>query len=140
MGKGAGVCRSLFCYNEKMKDSDKLQKIYNNIGILLVIGIVGGTGLLLVKYSDDNKEPIKIIQPKNQPEIKTIDVKASAKIDINTASLEDLDKLKGVGPATAQKIVDFRTQNGIFKKIEDIMNVPGIGGSKFQSIKDEISI
>ena len=126
------------------------QKIYNNIGILLVIGIIGGTGFLLIKNSDSNKEPVKIIQPKKAGSQTNSKVKGeqidfgqagmTEKININTAALADLDKLKGIGPATAQKIIDWRTQNGTFKKIEDIMNVPGIGESKFQTIKDNISI
>ncbi len=125
-----------------MDKEDKKQKIYNNIGILLVIGIIGGTGLLLVKYSDDKKEPIKITELTKQ-ENQAVEVRSeqvSSKININTATLEELDKLKGIGPVTAQKIIDYRTQNGLFKAIEDLKNVSGIGDVKFEEIKGEISL
>lgn len=124
-----------------MESQDKKQKIYNNIGILLVIGIVGGTGLLLVKYSDDKKEPIKITEPTKEEQVKgATTTQVSAKVNINTATVSELDKLKGIGPATAQKIIDYRTQNGPFKAVEDIKNVKGIGDAKLEAIKEEISL
>lgn len=65
---------------------------------------------------------------------------SKGKININKATEAELETLPGVGPSTASKIVAFRKQNGNFKKIEDIMNVPGIGESKFSSMKDLISV
>jgi competence protein ComEA len=61
-------------------------------------------------------------------------------ININIASLEELDTLPGIGPATAQNIIDFRDQNGPFQQIEDIMNVSGIGPATFDQIKDLITV
>ena len=61
-------------------------------------------------------------------------------ININTASLEELDTLPGIGPSTAQNIIDYRTQNGPFAQIEDIMNVSGIGEGRFNDIKDLITV
>ncbi|MCE5204098.1 MAG: ComEA family DNA-binding protein [Coriobacteriales bacterium] len=63
----------------------------------------------------------------------------SAKIDINTATAAELDALPGVGPATAQKIVDDRAANGPFKTVEDLMRVSGIGQKKFDALKDLIT-
>ncbi|HOV24904.1 MAG TPA: helix-hairpin-helix domain-containing protein [Pseudobacteroides sp.] len=65
---------------------------------------------------------------------------ANAKININTASAEELDALPGIGPAIAADIVDYRNKNGEFKAIEDLLNVPGIGQSKFNRIKDNVTL
>ena len=62
----------------------------------------------------------------------------STKININTASQSELETLPGVGPSTALKIINYRTKNGNFEKIEDIMNIPGIGEAKFKNLKDYI--
>lgn len=62
------------------------------------------------------------------------------KININTASAEELGSLKGIGDKTAQAIIEYRTQNGPFKQVEDIKNVKGIGDAKFEAIKNLISI
>lgn len=60
----------------------------------------------------------------------------TAKVNINTAQIEELSILPGIGEATANKIIEYRKENGKFEKIEDIKNVPGIGDSKFQNIKE----
>ncbi len=61
-------------------------------------------------------------------------------VNINTASLAQLETLPGVGPSTAQKIIDYRAQSGGFKAIDELKNVPGIGDAKFDAVKDVISI
>ena len=63
-----------------------------------------------------------------------------ALVNLNTASLEELESLSGVGPSTAQKIIDYRTANGGFTSIEQLMDVPGIGDAKFAAVKDSITI
>lgn len=62
------------------------------------------------------------------------------KVNINTADLDKLTTLKGVGASTAQKIIDYREQNGKFKSIDELKNVRGIGDKKFDAIKDKITI
>ncbi len=61
-------------------------------------------------------------------------------VNINTASLEELDSLPGIGPTIAQRIIDYREENGPFNTIEDIMNVSGIGPSTFEEIQDLITV
>jgi competence protein ComEA len=61
-------------------------------------------------------------------------------IDINIASLSELESLPGIGPTTAQNIINYRNQHGPFEAIEDIMNVPGIGPSTFDAIQDLITV
>jgi competence protein ComEA len=61
-------------------------------------------------------------------------------VDINTASLEELDKLPGIGPTIAQRIIEYREENGLFASIDDIVNVPGIGSATFAEIRDLITV
>jgi competence protein ComEA len=64
----------------------------------------------------------------------------SPKVNINTATAQELDTLPGVGEATAARIIEYRRQNGFFAAIEDIMNVSGIGEAKFNAIRDLITV
>ena len=64
---------------------------------------------------------------------------STGKININTADSAQLQELNGVGPSTAQKIIDYRTSNGRFQSIEDIKNVSGIGDKTFENLKDDIT-
>lgn len=61
-------------------------------------------------------------------------------VNINTADLDTLVLLPGIGPSKAQAIIQYREQNGLFMRIEDIQKVKGIGPSTFDSIKDLITI
>ena len=65
---------------------------------------------------------------------------AGDKININTADAERLATLKGIGPALAQRIIEYREQNGAFKSIDELKNVRGIGQKKFDVFKDKITI
>lgn len=64
----------------------------------------------------------------------------NSKININSADESQLETISGVGPSTAQKIVDYREKEGKFSSIEDIKNVSGIGDKKFESMKDSIDV
>lgn len=61
-------------------------------------------------------------------------------VNINTAGPDELDTLPGIGPAMAQRIIDYRQLNGAFKSIEEIQNVRGIGAKKFENLKNKIRI
>ena len=61
-------------------------------------------------------------------------------VNINTADVEGLKKLKGIGPAMAQRIIDYREANGSFQAPEDIMQVKGIGKAKYAKLKEQIAI
>ncbi len=63
-----------------------------------------------------------------------------AKININTAPASELESLPRIGPKVAQRIVDFRTKNGNFKTLEELMKVQGIGEKIFAEIKDRITV
>ena len=64
----------------------------------------------------------------------------TSKININTATQEELDSLPGIGPSTALKIINYRKENGKFSKIEDLKEVSGIGEAKFNQLKDLITV
>ena len=65
---------------------------------------------------------------------------SKARVNINTASASELESLPRIGPKVAQRIIDFRTKNGNFKKVEEIMKVQGIGEKVFDQIKDLITV
>jgi competence protein ComEA len=62
------------------------------------------------------------------------------KVNINTASQAELEGLPRIGPKIAEQIIQYRTQNGNFKKIEEIMKVKGIGEKLFNQLKDLITV
>lgn len=64
----------------------------------------------------------------------------SNKVNINTATLNELDTLPGIGEATASKIINHRNEKGKFNSIEELKNVNGIGDKKYENIKDMISV
>ncbi len=70
---------------------------------------------------------------------KIISADSSDLVNINTADAEKLATLKGIGPALAQRIIEYREQNGAFKTVDEIKNVRGIGDKKFATFKDKIT-
>jgi len=62
------------------------------------------------------------------------------KININTATLTELQQLPRIGEKIAQRIIEFRNQNGDFKKIEELLKVKGIGEQMFSRLKDKITV
>lgn len=65
---------------------------------------------------------------------------AMAAVDINTATMEQLEALKGVGPAKAKAIVEHRTKNGPFKTVDDLEAVKGFGKKTVDGLRSEISV
>lgn len=64
----------------------------------------------------------------------------AAAVNLNTATAAQLEALPGVGPAMAQRILEYREQTGGFKKIEELMNVRGIGEATFLKLKELITV
>jgi competence protein ComEA len=61
-------------------------------------------------------------------------------VNLNTATLEQLDTLSGIGPLTAQKILDFREERGGFGSIEELGEIPGIGDKRLASLREEVTL
>ncbi len=91
---------------------------------------VGNTGIEIIKDSGG-----AVVEEKSDPTNGS-----DGKININTASSAELDKLPGIGEKISKDIVSYRDKNGKFKSIADIVKVPGVGESKFNNIKDKITV
>jgi competence protein ComEA len=64
----------------------------------------------------------------------------SERVHLNTATLEQLDTLPGIGPVTAQKILDYRTEHGAFSSVEELDAVPGIGPARLAELKEAVDL
>ncbi len=96
-----------------------------NDGEQIYVAVIGETPPTVVAASGKGVAPTK-------PPV--------GKINLNTATLAELDTLPGIGPSIAQRILDYRTQNGDFKTIEDLKKVRGVGDALFNQIKDLITV
>ncbi len=130
---------------------EEKSKLVEKIGIVILSLVILGAGVLLLKEeeapvtfvpsTENNKEVVSGAKEAKQAEaVKASSTAPKGKISINSASTEDLDSLPGIGPVLAQRIVDYRKQNGSFKSLEEIMEVSGIGEAKFGKMKSLISL
>lgn len=103
-------------------------------GISLGIGLVGNQTQEAVEVT--NATRVSGTQVVNDLSDRTI----HGKININTASADELDLLPGIGPVYAQRIIDYRKKNGPFKTISEIQNVSGIGPKTFEKLKGLITV
>lgn len=131
----------------EIKENDRVNTIIEKAG-----GLKEGASIksinLAARLSDGDK--IYIPNREKEKQIETTEVKGNntgtvkitknSKININKASISELKQITGIGESTANKIIDYRDNVGKFKKIEDIKEVKGIGDSKYESIKDKITI
>lgn len=85
-------------------------------------------------------EQIVIFKTGQAPQTQTGSVGAASQISLNRSSQAELEDLPGVGPALAQRIIDWRTANGGFKKKEDLLSISGIGEKLFAAIKNQVTL
>lgn len=89
---------------------------------------------------DGQKLYIPSINDEEDVEYLISESSSGSKVNINTAKLEELQNIPGVGPSIAQAILDYRDENGKFKSIEDIKNVSGVGESKYKKMEEYIKV
>jgi competence protein ComEA len=101
-----------------LKEGDNLQTLLSDAGIA----------------HDADLSHIELFVPRES------EAQSLQKIDINRAETWLLEALPGIGEVLAQRIVDYRSENGPFRRIEDLLNVSGIGPATFEQIKDFITV
>ncbi len=74
------------------------------------------------------------------PVVIPLDVATGELINLNTAAIAELELLPGIGPSTAQKIIDYRLANGPFATVEEIQNVSGIGPGKLEQVRALVTV
>lgn len=106
---------------------------YSNLSDLLEMTVLSENadisklnGLMVLKNND-----VIIIPDK---------VRENVRISINSGTLEELDRIPGIGPVTAQNIIDFREANGFFQNVEELTKVKGIGEKTLEKIREYISL
>ncbi len=87
----------------------------------------------------NNLAPVKIIQA-NPPKVSASSTKQTGQVDINNASEQELTQLKGVGPAIAKRIIEYRNAHGRFSKPDDLLGVRGIGEKTLEKMRAQILI
>ena len=133
--EGSRIIDAITAAGGKTEDAD-LSKV--NLAYILDDGVQ----LYIPRYNEKLEKEIVQTEPGVgiiQEGINTTSKKDS-KVNINTANKEKLATLPGIGEGTAEKIIEYRSKTGKFKIIDEIKKIPGIGESKFKSLKDKITI
>lgn len=108
---------------------------------LLCVGLM--IGILIGRFGTDNSVQLseydKAFAEQPSQTIPYIN-DTVGKVNINTASVEEISMLPGIGETYAKRIVEYRQKHGPFLSVEELTNVKGIGESRFKSIKDYITV
>mgnify|MGYP003292000907 CR=1 FL=1 len=138
----------LFVHIEGAIKEPGVKQVPKGTRIFEIIAIAGGelkdadvSKINLASIVKDEQKiyiPFKIIET-NENNTKNTSIKSDI-VNINSATADELQKLEGIGPAMANKIIQYREEVGYFSSIEDIQNVTGIGESKYSKIKEKITI
>ncbi|ETT71006.1 hypothetical protein S3E15_03720 [Bacillus mycoides] len=121
----------------EMKEGDRVKEAVEKAGGLLPDADVKKVNLAqmvqdqMLLYVPNKNEPVQ--------EGATFS-KSEGKVQINTASKEQLEKITGIGSRKAESILKYREEHGLFQKIEDLLEIDGIGAKSLEKIKDQIII
>jgi competence protein ComEA len=136
---------TIFVHIEGAVNSPGIKKVPKGTRLFEVINFASGeckdADISKINLASIVKDEQKIYVPYKESELTNASAKENSKyININSASSEDLQRLEGIGPSMAERILDYREEVGYFGSIEDIKNVSGIGEAKYNKIKDYITI
>ena len=113
------------------------------VTILLIVAIVFASVLIgFFLGRNIGKSPVYISKSpeSTSPTAATEATQPASKININTASAQELESLPGIGPVIAQRIVDYRNENGAFQTVSELTNVKGIGLSLLEKVMDYVTV
>ena len=102
------------------------------MGMVLVVTLLLGGAFMLPLERALAAQPKATLQLQDQSPM--------SMVNINKATAEELDAIRGVGPVLADRIVKFREQSGGFKTVDDLAKVRGLSGAKFQKIKAQVTV
>lgn len=103
------------------------------------LGVLGIAAFFFGGLSMIAAEKVLAAQPKATLQLQD-QGQPSVMVNVNKATLEELITVRGIGPVMAKRIVEYRDKNGMFKSIDDLTQVQGIGGNKLQRIKDQVTV
>lgn len=129
----------------KLKSDARMYEAIELAGGLLANADTGAINQAEILYDGEKITIYEIGEIENDnyqmPEtVKTLGLTTNGLININEADSQSLQEIPGVGPATAEKIIEYRNLNGKFKSIEELTNVKGIGEKTLEKIKDMITV
>lgn len=123
-----------------MKKNETQDAVLSKRFLIITVSFIAVCILIIaltkVRSCNAYVEPVPIVTNS----IGEVAIPESEKININTATVDELVTLSGIGKTTAESIIEYRNNNNGFLDIEEIMKVKGIGESKFEAIKDYITV
>jgi competence protein ComEA len=123
----------------RMRDGGRIADAVKRAG-----GATRRADLALINLAAPLADGAQVVVPRRQPVSATAggasaDTPAAGPVHLNTATLEQLDALPGVGPATAQAILDYRQENGAFSSVDELDAVPGIGPARLEQLRELVA-
>jgi comEA protein len=103
------------------------------MGVLVIAAFFFGGLSMIAAEKVLAGQPKATLQLQGQPQ-------PAVMVNVNKATAEELIKVRGIGPVMAKRIIEHRDKNGMFKSIDDLTQVQGIGGSKLKRIQDQITV
>ncbi len=103
------------------------------LGVLVVATFIFGGLSMIAAEKVLAGQPKATLQLQGQPQ-------PTVAVNVNKATAEELIKVRGIGPVMAKRIIEHRDKNGVFKSIDDLAQVQGVGGNKLKRIQDQVTV